>query len=254
MRYLAWNNNLIAAAATTLVADNATTAHPVTNLKQQTLAQVYRSTDDTDINIEVDAGVGSKSYDLLSLAGHNINRAGTVTWTAGATPAFTGFQQSMDWRQFTMYTRLATPGTYRYHKIRVQNPTNTDGYVEIGLLWLGAAQTTPVQVAPEWEDAEIVLNREHETDVGVRHGELLSRQQVCEVLFSGLSTTEATTLWEGMVIESSGSELPIFIIPRDDEYRGWTMNIITHAKRRVNQYQEIVLRFIEAIRGVAVND
>lgn len=255
MRYLAWNNNLISAAITTFESDNASTAHPVANLKTQILAQVYRTTGDDDINVYVDTGSGGRSYNLLALAGSNISSTATVTWSSGATAAATGFQHVMGWRKFTMFIRMATAGTYRYHRLRVQDSSNADGYVEIGQLWIGTFTDTPIQIIPEWDDEETILLREMESDIGVHHSELLARQhRLGNLTFSGLSTTDADTIENDMWVESSGSELPIFVAPRDDEYRGWAMKIMAYVRHRTQQFQEIVMELKELIRGVAVND
>ena len=252
MRYLAWPNNLLALSATTWVADNASTAHPVSNLSEEFVSQAWRTTGASDVNLYIDLGA-AKSINLLALSGLTMGTTGTLTWTGGASQNATNINQVLTYREFDMYNRLTAAQSWRFHRVRIQDPGNPDGYLQVGMVWLGTASDTPIQFTPDWTEQPNVRNREQLSDVGVLHSELLARQTEIGVLFSGLSKTQADTIWDEIVVECNGSELPVFIIPKDEEYEGYTMKVTQPTRSRTRQMIEIGIKFIEAIRGIATN-
>jgi len=118
------------------------------NIKDNFVAFPWRTTGDSDENIVIDLG-SAQQVTVCGIFGHNFSSGATVhleahTADSWGTPAYGP----------TTLTLVTDPlsdvlpkivffldQTYRYWRIRVQDASNADGYLEIGRVWLGTYWT-----------------------------------------------------------------------------------------------------------------
>ena len=166
-------NNLVDSG--TLSGGSWETALPLTNLQNRLVARVARSVDATTANTKfvIDLGSGSVKYKGLVLVNHNGSLDGQVRIKTASDSGITTDVVSSDWIDFYQpvystlsleweddnwwsgtveledlqnYTRNYTYifdnlQTNRYVQVEIDDTTNSDGYVEIGRLFISEAFT-----------------------------------------------------------------------------------------------------------------
>ena len=130
--------NLIDAgsAPTALTAD---LLYPVENMQNQRLAKRWRSTDPSAQTIVVNLG-SAQAVDTVAILGHNLSGSAAVTIEAHTsdswgTPALSAI--TLVYNAGAILKYLAAAQTFQYWRFILDDPTNTDGYVEVGRPWLG---------------------------------------------------------------------------------------------------------------------
>jgi len=116
--------------------------YPDTNIQTTSLTEVWRATSCASEYIQVDAGSGATfTADTVAVAGHNISSSATITLTAGSSttvivssPSVT---ETVTYREGIML-KYFTSTADRYWRLTIADAANTDGYVEVGRLGLGA--------------------------------------------------------------------------------------------------------------------
>ncbi len=113
--------------------------YPVENMQNQRLAKRWRSTDASAQTIVVNLG-SAQAVDTLAILGHNLQGSATViveahTSDSWGTPALSAITLTYNAGAILKY--LAAAQTFQYWRYTLNDPTNTDGYVEVGRPWLG---------------------------------------------------------------------------------------------------------------------
>jgi hypothetical protein len=125
-----------------LVASNFTvigtaTGFDITHVQEQRLSVRYRTLTPTAQSIIMNFGT-AQTVTTAAILGHNISASATAS-----SIILSGCNDGSTWSSITTITRNAnamlkfTSATNQYFKFSIDDPLNTDGYIEIGRLWLG---------------------------------------------------------------------------------------------------------------------
>ncbi len=158
---ISYTNLIDAGTAPTVLTEDL--LYPLENLQNQRLAKRWRSTTPTAQTIIFDLG-SAQAIDTLAVLGHNLQGSATViveahTSDSWGTPALSAI--SLTYNTGAILRYLSAPETYRYWRYTLDDPTNTDGYVEAGILWLG----TFLALNPSSLDAFTVTKKRGDTVV-----------------------------------------------------------------------------------------
>lgn len=152
-----------------IVATTEDTVYPITNVKNIQLSNVWRSTDLTTQNIDIQ--VGTSGYDTIALLGTNLSNTATWQITAGATQGATTFDSGVlnfwpnstildNWNSKPGFYKFTTTQTHDWVRIQIIDGSNLDGYIEVGKLIIDKAWTptfnTPYNWSIEWVDPSLV--------------------------------------------------------------------------------------------------
>jgi hypothetical protein len=135
---------------------------PLSNLTQQLLSKVARSTNALASSTLIQVNLGSaKAIRCFALLNHNISFAGTVrirgysdsSYSSMVTGADTGAVNVWPQSNFTTDDASKYPNSWiglfsssktaQYWKIEITDTSNPNGYVQLGRLWLGDANFEP---------------------------------------------------------------------------------------------------------------
>ncbi len=135
--------------------------YPVENMQNQRLSKRWRSTDASAQTIVINLG-SAQAVDTLAILGHNLQGSATViveahTSDSWGTPALSAI--SLTYNAGAILKYLASAETYQYWRYTLNDPTNTDGYVETGRPWLG----TFLAIDPSSLDSFTVTKRRSDT-------------------------------------------------------------------------------------------
>lgn len=145
--------------ATTITPSTEVPTMPASNLRLQERGAFWRSTDHTSETIKLTFSA-AKLFKLLALVDHNLSATATIRVQANTSDSFGGstpfdetFHVDADIAACTGYAAPVGKTTvplsfllnydtgdafpnYRYVLITFADPDNTDGYIQIGVLWL----------------------------------------------------------------------------------------------------------------------
>jgi hypothetical protein len=126
--------------AATLTASSEETNYEATNLQDINLDKTWRTTNDATEYIVLDAGVGNTfTVDCVSILGHNLTNAATIKFQMHTADAWGApdLDEAITWRSDTM-VKYFTSTSKRYARFYFEDAANTDGYIEIGRLFMSA--------------------------------------------------------------------------------------------------------------------
>jgi hypothetical protein len=118
---------------------------PASNLAQPARQRAWRSLGDTSEWVRADLGL-VRSVEAIAIVSHNLTTAAIVTIQAHDADVWTSplFSASLiPWNQGAsgVWVRMFPVQTYRYWRIVLADPNNTDGYLQIGMIALGPLLT-----------------------------------------------------------------------------------------------------------------
>lgn len=133
---IAYNNVVDSIASTSIFPLTVNVNYPIVNIQNQRLAVRYRSTAVTAQSIVFDFG-SAVNINTFAILGHNISTAATITVSANSSDSWPGATSQTLTGNVNMILKFFAQETYRYWKLSIDDPTNTDGYIEIGRIWAG---------------------------------------------------------------------------------------------------------------------
>ncbi len=156
---IAYNNLIDAGSAPTALTTDL--LYPVENMQNQRLAKRWRSTTPSAQTIVVNLG-SAQAVDTVAILGHNLSGSAAVTIEAHTsdswgTPALSAITLAYNAGAILKY--LAAAQTFQYWRFILDDPTNTDGYVEVGRPWLG----TFLAINPSSLDSFTVTKKRSDT-------------------------------------------------------------------------------------------
>lgn len=235
------------ADAATLTGGSWQATLPVTNLQNRLQAVVARSSDATTTNTQFKIDLGkSRVIDVLALCGHNFSLEAQVKITASDVSDYSVLTHDSDWfvvwpalfstlaleweddnwwsGQIDEETRASYPANViyrpvqvaaRYWKVEIDDTANTDGYVQIGRLFLGSAWQPLVNYDYGWS-----LGFESDTTVekalgGQEYFDRRTGRRVFRCQLSWLSEQEAyERAWE--IQRQLGHDGEVFVMADPD--------------------------------------
>lgn len=133
--------------------------YPSANMQDTRLSRVYRTLGLIDENIVI-TGTIAASY--VAILGHNLSESATIKLQGNATNSWgsPSFETILTWNSEAI-VKFFTEATYAYWRIYINDPSNTHGYIEIALCFLG----TYLQMPGMKPDQAIPLSTTSENDI-----------------------------------------------------------------------------------------
>lgn len=135
---LAWNN--FADTPALITANSEVASLPVTFLQNQQIGKPFRSLAIAGLTIDVNLG-SALAIEQFALRKHNISLAGVTITLSGATnSAFSPTAVSVGITSAADILAFDWGGvqqTYQYWRLEIEDPDNTDGFIELGYMFLG---------------------------------------------------------------------------------------------------------------------
>ena len=121
----------------TVNANSEDSGYPVTNVQDQQLGKVYRSTGVSGEWLKFDLG-SAEDVQGVFVVGHNITSGATVKVQANSSDDFASppVDVSMTYGDIIYYL-FSSSQSYRYWRITIDDSGNSDGYIEIGRVHIG---------------------------------------------------------------------------------------------------------------------
>lgn len=129
--------NFVDLTTASISATSEVTTLPVENVQTGLRTQVWRTTGATSATVSIDLGQ-SYTTDSIAIISHNLSTDATVTYESATMASFATLltQCTISVQDGVMFKFLDSQ-TARYHRINFQDADNTDGYVEMGRIFLG---------------------------------------------------------------------------------------------------------------------
>lgn len=124
----------------TLVASSSETDFPIENVQQEHLAFSWRTTTVSSANVVADAGTGlTIDPDSAFIAGVNLSDTAVVKIQGNATDVWTSpsVDITMSRNEDVFYSYSELFAAFRYWRFVIEDPSNADGYLEVGRMWIG---------------------------------------------------------------------------------------------------------------------
>lgn len=111
------------------------------------LSRVGRTVSATSQTLVFDFASGNPEVDAVAILGHNISASGSITVEANTSnswgsPAFTDTLDLYD----EWIALFANTQEYRYWRLSITDPGSTDGYIEIGQIYIGSQLDMPPMI------------------------------------------------------------------------------------------------------------
>jgi hypothetical protein len=126
----------------TITASSSASGFGTANLQDLRASRVWRSDGSTSITIVFDFG-SAVSFAGVGIAGHNFTSGATVTLEWNSADSWGSPAGSQSVTVDDTCVAAFTSVSYRYARLSVTDASNTDGYIEIGRVSVGAAITGP---------------------------------------------------------------------------------------------------------------
>lgn len=153
----------------TLTALSADAVYPATNLQSEPISNPWRTEegDTAAQTVQIDFS-SAKTVDLIALVNHNFSVNATITLNGGSSAAPNGsqFQTVISPTARTAW-RAFTSQSWRYWLLTIDDPLNSDGYLECGLMMLGVKTTLARTQNWEFQLGRETINQVLETEYGV---------------------------------------------------------------------------------------
>jgi hypothetical protein len=117
---------------------------PATYIQDPRLVKAWHSLSTTSEWVTADAS-GAVTADSFSIIAHNITQAATITISGDPAQNWTSpaFSMTVPYDPDIMLAYFSSPQTYRYWRLSIADPTNADGYISIGRLYLCSKLSLP---------------------------------------------------------------------------------------------------------------
>ena len=134
--YLKFADSLIADA--TLTPDTENALYPVENLQAEPAAETYRSTSASNQKILIDFAA-PVLVGMFAVVNHNLTDGATITLRGGSSqdPDGNDFELVIPWAIRNAWVLFDSDETWQYWSLTIDDLSNPDGVLEIGLLLQG---------------------------------------------------------------------------------------------------------------------
>ena len=188
---------------------------PASNAKILPVSKPYRSAagNTTGQKLRIDIPV-TKNTDQVILVNHNLTSSATITLNGGTTPDPDGgeFTTTMTWREFTIFKNLASTQTFKHWAVLIEDPTNLDGFIQVGYVLLGLKTSFTFGFNFGWKFIDEIINVELETEFGAPDVSALFRRVKLRLQFQHLSESQGNTV-RSLYTSLSKNVDPFFLIP-----------------------------------------
>jgi hypothetical protein len=207
---------------------------PLTNLQDELVANVARSTDAATAStvFDVDLGAAQPIF-VLALVGHNLSDSATVqirgddatsfataTYDSGTVAAITTAEAALSWGDLTrIYVHcIGSAQTARYWRVNVYDTGNSDGYVEIGRAAVCQGWQPTINMDYGAQFGLESYTREILTDGGAAFYVERRNRRTVECAIQDLPEQEALDSWYHLQRRADRHGQFVFVYDADDSY------------------------------------
>lgn len=135
---IAYNNLINGIESTDITASTEDFLYPVSNLLSQRVAKAFRTQDASAQTVVFDLGT-AQNVNTIAIIGHNLTASATLTIEANAADSWgsPSVSTSLTYIDGPIIKYLSSSESYRYWRLSIDDATNTDGYISLGVVWLG---------------------------------------------------------------------------------------------------------------------
>jgi hypothetical protein len=219
------NNELVIAGSSLGVTASSESALVAANASMLPVALVWRAVSDTAEWIEFDLGAAA-SIDFAAVVNCNLSASPTDFNVKGGTTANpTDFTQAMPAGQIERtgesWATFSSAQNFRYWRVELNDPGNSDGYVQVGYVVLGTSTDWTFSYLLGWGPVRNRVNRRAENQFGAPFvGPLIKK--TTDLIFQfgsgesdALDTAEADNL-EAFLESLEGGRQPLFYVPEGE--------------------------------------
>lgn len=139
MRIL-YKNRIDGISASSFTALSESASYPITNVQDERLSTIYKSMAVTAQSIIINLEA-AYSINTIAIISHNFTSSATITISANSSDSWPGATTETITYNANMILKFITDQTYQYWKLSIDDPTNSQGYLSIGRIWLGSYLT-----------------------------------------------------------------------------------------------------------------
>lgn len=201
--------NMAAAGTVSVSGSFDSTNFPSSCLTDYQPKPVWKASAKTSVWLKVDLGA-AQSVKLVALLNHNLTSGATVTLEANASDSWgsPSYSQSLTWRSTHIF--LVLNQSYRWWRVTISDSGNTY-YPSIGEWFIGSLTTFTMNY--DWPGrSKSYINRQHETDGGMRFGFNIASRRGFDL---GWTYADAATFAEIQSLHDSTYDgvLPLLFLP-----------------------------------------
>jgi len=163
------------------------------------------------------------SIDFLAILNHNISSDATIKAIGADDEDFTTnkVEETITYNANNLYFFFDSAETKQYWKIEIQDPTNPNGYIQIGHILLGAYAELNKAYGKDYDKGKEDLSEEEYSDSNVLYGQQKEPLDSMTLPYKGLSDTSVSSIL-AMFEEAGRSKAVIFCFdysdPNDNSY------------------------------------
>lgn len=199
-----------------IVASSENANYPASNTQDHRLSRYTRTTAVSNLTWDIDIQTAT-ALDTFIIANHNITASATITLRASVNSDYstTDLSVTIPHSADTMVKFFTAGASYRYWRLYINDPTNTDLYVKIGRVFIANyLQLTPASNVP-FDDARETTSKVFFSQTNQVYGNEGENYIIRNHEFAPISTTMKTSIeaWQDYV----DTIYPFFLINRDDD-------------------------------------
>jgi hypothetical protein len=217
-----WNNGISSGSSFTAYSEDA--QYPVTAIYDTRLSRVYRTNSVASTEyVIVKPSTATRMY-YAAILNHNIESTATVYIEGSATSSFgAAFSTTLAWSSYTMIGTISSTAAYAYWRARIVGNSTTNGYIQIGFLYLGGYLQLP-GMKPDQEIIYETTAKISISDGGQAYGDDGYSFRAPKVNFqysTAANKVEIQDMWAGVknyvpiilhIWESSTEERPLYCV------------------------------------------
>ena len=203
------------------------------------------------ITINIDLG-SAQEIKALVIYDHNLSATATIT-LKGIDPTI--FSEAITWNGNKIIHYLSVATTKRYWQLQITDDSNTDGYIEIGELYLGGYLELSKGYNNGFSETVNLLRITNATNYGIEKDRFYNQQKVFLFDYTAMSEANVTNL-KALITAISNRDSGIFNpfwfnLDEDDSDDTWFVKIsslpINHL---VRTYYNTQLELVEVVTSL----
>jgi hypothetical protein len=186
---------------------------PISNLQDYRLSRTFRTLNSD--NQSIDIATDGDAAKVVCIANHNFSDEATIQlWGSNSADYSNPEITDLTWREDIIIGSI-TEATHPYWKVYVDDPSNADEYLSVGLIYIGSyirIEPTYLTISKDWKTTDKVsfsISRQSYGDIGERWRELS---------FDFVAWTNAMKQQIETFDVATRAGKPFFLVVSDDEY------------------------------------
>ncbi len=245
--YLSHDDNLLTSlSGVALSPSSAAVGYSADKVASPPVTKRWRTTGCADEFLNIThLSIGQPNF--IGVFGHNFSSSATITVYAANVPgpiSSPSYSTSLTYRKYDAFGALAPGASYPYWAVRIQDPTNTSGYIQFGYLMLGTLTTASFNIANDWRRHNEYANLRISSPMDAPHVAALFQRVRIGIDFNTLSAAEAATLI-AFFDTLDGLATPFFFQPDAAIYEGYLVRLGSSPQQSISINRNI--RSVELI-------